>query len=511
MTSRASILLALPLILLAACQSSDAPLKTTNQPQLTPTSTISLSPSLFPVPSSPIPFSTVPPSPTPLSSPTPTATPETILQNTQYFLDARLDYFGHTVSVSELVTYTNATGASLEALIFLAEPNRWPSAFALSSLTWGDGQPVAGYTLLGNQLRVPLVEPLPHGGQAILSIGYDLTLPAIPPPEDTLRPQVFGYTSRQTNLVDWYLFLPPYHPDQGWLAHEPGFFGEHQVYDLADYRVQIQRVDAGGEMVIAASAPGAPTDHGYRYTLDNARSFAWSAGIEYQVYTQTVGSVTVLSYAFPFDAQAAQAALDDTARAMMLYSELFGEYPHATLSLVEADFLDGMEYDGLYFLSRGFYNLYDGTARGYLTLIAAHETAHQWWYGRVGNDQALEPWLDESLCTYSERLFYEHYYPDLMDWWWAFRVDYYQPVGQVNSPIYAYGGFTPYRNAVYLRGALFLEDLRQLLGDAAFFAFLKDYATLNAGRLATTEGFFALLKTHTSADLSALITEYFAP
>jgi len=30
----------------------------------------------------------------------------------------------------------------------------------------------------------------------------------------------------------------------------------------------------------------------------------------------------------------------------------------------------------------------------------SHEIAHQWWYGIVGDDQYLEPWLDESFASY---------------------------------------------------------------------------------------------------------------
>jgi hypothetical protein len=38
--------------------------------------------------------------------------------------------------------------------------------------------------------------------------------------------------------------------------------------------------------------------------------------------------------------------------------------------------------------------------------VVAHEVAHQWWYGLVGNNQFKEPWLDESFAQYShERLY----------------------------------------------------------------------------------------------------------
>jgi aminopeptidase N len=185
--------------------------------------------------------------------------------------------------------------------------------------------------------------------------------------------------------------------------------------------------------------------------------------------------------------------------------------------VVEADFLDGMEYDGLYFLSHGFYDLYDGTPKGYLTFIAAHETAHQWWYGLVGNDQALEPWLDEAMCTYMEHIFYENVYADyqpdsgqsLVDWWWYYRVNFYDPHGWVDGAIYDFDKFRPYRDAVYLNGAKFLDDLRNLIGDQAFFAFLRDYAKQNRYRVATATDFFAILRENTNKELDGLIAEYF--
>jgi aminopeptidase N len=200
-----------------------------------------------------------------------------------------------------------------------------------------------------------------------------------------------------------------------------------------------------------------------------------------------------------------------------LFSRLLAPYPHTTLSVVEADFLDGMEYDGLYFLSRGFYNLYDGTPQGYLTFIAAHETAHQWWYGLVGNDQALEPWLDEAMCTYMEHIFYEQAYTDyqtssgesLLDWWWYYRVNYYDPSGWVDGSLYDFALFRPYRDAIYLNGAKFLNDLRSTIGDQAFFEFLKDYASTEKYKIASADDFFSILKLHTSKDLDALMETYF--
>jgi aminopeptidase N len=134
----------------------------------------------------------------------------------------------------------------------------------------------------------------------------------------------------------------------------------------------------------------------------------------------------------------------------------------------------------------------------------------------VANDQALEPWLDEALCTYSERLFYENIYPNLVDWWWTTRVKNYSPQGWVNKTIYDFTAFRPYVNAVYLRGATFLEKLRTTIGDDTFFSFLQDYfQTLQAQAkvddlgLSMKAEFWRILGHHTSLDLSDLKKAYF--
>lgn len=441
----------------------------------------------------------------------PTATLE-VSPHTLYSLQVQFNYAQHHLSVEEQVAYTHAAPEAITDLVFLVEPNRYAGSFQLNRLTWGDGSPVTNYALEGNRLTIQLPQPVQYGRGIEINFSYELNLQEIPPPTDESRPQPYGYTSRQTNLVDWYPILPPYRQGEGWLAHDPGYFGEHQVYQSADYQVEIEVLgsfSAEHPLVIAASALAENDRNPYRYEIQNARNFAWSASDVYTVATAHVGGVTLRSYAFPFSGDGDKAALQNAKDAIRLYSKLFGPYPQHSLSIIEADFLDGMEYEGMFFLSRGFYNLYDGTPDGYLTAIAVHETAHQWWYGLVGNDQALEPWLDEALCTYSEKLFYEYTYPELLSWWWDFRVNYYQPTGFINGSIYDYSSFLSYRNAVYLRGAQFLEALRQKVGDKAFFAFLQDYAAQKANGLATAEDFFAILKAHSAVDIQPLLEEYF--
>ena len=79
--------------------------------------------------------------------------------------------------------------------------------------------------------------------------------------------------------------------------------------------------------------------------------------------------------------------------------------------------------------------------------------------------------------------------------WWYVRSDQYNPQGWVDIPVYQGGGFRPYTNAVYFKGAHFLDDLRSLIGDDTFFAFLQDYLNQENGKIATSADFFRILRT----------------
>ena len=458
-----------------------------------------------------------PPLPTPASSPTPIPA----LPRAVYQLDTAVDYDRHTVTVAETISYPNHTGQALTKLVLAVVPNLWPGCFTLTSVAAG-GQPVTGFTVDGQRMELPLAAPLGPDEAVTLNIAYTLALPFAEQQDPNVsRPRIFGYTRAQTNLTNWYPFVVPF-INGDWVLHEPWYYGEHLVYDAADYVVDLQFTGGGAPPVVASSGafellpgepppatPGPVADP--RYTLTAGRAFALSMSREVQVATQQYGDVTVSSYYFPFNKNGGQAALETAGQALQVYSQRFGPYPHKTLAVVMGDFNDGMEYSAFFFLSRDFYNLYTSapTAVNYLVFVAAHETAHQWWFEQVANDQAQYPWLDEALATYSERLFYEALYPDLVTSWWQYRIDFYQPQGFVDIPIYEGQGFRPYTNAVYFRGAHFLEDLRLRLGDEVFFSFLKDYLAQENGKIAVPVDFFRILRQHTAADYSDIVRQYF--
>ncbi len=461
------------------------------------------------------PSATFPPTDTPVQTDTPTATslptntftpqptippatPVPANTRTQYSLFVTLDYAGRAVGVDETVVYSNTTGQSLSNVILAVEPNLWSNCFSLNVLKQ-NGAAVTNYSLNGQRLTINLAQPLQPGTVTTFTLNYNLTLPP------KKFEGTFGYLGYQINLTDWYPFIVPY--IGGWVLHDPWAFGEHLVYDAADYDVNVKVNDPN--VIVAASGLAETNGDWTRYRLSGARTFVLSASPAFKFVESAVGSAVIRSYYFAGDENAGQAVLWMATQSIGFYGAKFAPYPHQILSVVETEVPDGQEYDGLVFLAEKFYSEYNGSAKSDLIDIGTHEIAHQWWFGLVGSDQANEPWLDEAMATYSERLFYEYNYPTFGNWWWGFRVNYFNPIGYVDQSIYDFGIFRSYVNAVYLNGANFLSELRTRVGDDAFFAFLKDYAARFSHGHATTADFFAVMREHTKADFSDIVARYF--
>jgi hypothetical protein len=465
-------------------------------------------PTALATPTSPPPTET-PIVPTSTPEPTATATPVPAPERAQYTLNAVLDYAAKRVAVDETILYPNHSGKPLTDMVLAVEPNLWPDCFVLNSLSL-DGVPIVLYTLDGQKLSFPLTNVMQPETTVTLQMQYTLALPLIEPTNPNLsRPRIFGYSPRQINLTNWYPFVVP-HIGNDWVLHDPWYYGEHLVYDAVDFTVNLQNADPAVTPVVAASAPAEPNGEWTTYTLTAGRAFVISASTEFLTASTKVGDVTVTSYYLQqIYKGSGEAALNAAAQALQIFSERYGPYPHKSLAVVMGDFNDGMEFSGFFYLSHDFYNLYDGSPRGYLVDVAAHETAHQWWFEQVANDQALQPWLDESLATYSEHVFYEALDPSLVSWWWTYRIDYYNPQGWVDIPVYAGNGFRPYTNAVYFRGAHFLDELRMSMGSDAFFSFLQDYLQQEKGKIATSQDFFRILGQHARGDITDIERKYF--
>lgn len=450
----------------------------------------------------------VEPTPTPGPTITPTATPLPVYEGTSYSMDVYLNYAEHTLAVQQRIDYTNVTSQTLPNLMLNVHPNRLKNTFELNEIKVDlAGELVQPEVFpLDVTLRVELPRPLKPNEHVALLLDYNLNLPKIAPTAQFVKGS-FGYAPRSVSLGNWYPVMAPWREDKGWYGQTYFEIGDPYVTEVADYHVTITATEG---IVIAGTGQETHTGSRWSYEAKQARSFAFAASNKYLVSNAQVGDVTVHSYYFPANEEAGQVALETATQAMELFTELYGPYPYADYRVIETEFGGGLEFTGLTFLGSTFYDGYDGTTRTPLIPLTAHEVSHQWFYSLVGNDQVTQPWLDEALAEYSAYLYYEHFLPDDTDWWWFYAVDQWAPTGKVDSLIYEFRDDSrPYFDAVYRRGAQFMRDLRETMGDPAFFGFLEEYPRRYAYRLASSKDFFALVQEFTTADLVPLQEEYF--
>jgi aminopeptidase N len=127
-----------------------------------------------------------------------------------------------------------------------------------------------------------------------------------------------------------------------------------------------------------------------------ARDFALAVG-PFHVTSTTQNGVRIRAFARP-RAHTVRRALRAARRAVSIYTRRLAPFGGKELDMVllggGVGGFGGMEYPELIFTMP-------------FGEVVAHEIAHQWWFGIVGDDQYHDPWLDESFASYFE----ERQYP----------------------------------------------------------------------------------------------------
>lgn len=187
-------------------------------------------------------------------------------------------------------------------------------------------------------------------------------------------------------------FFPilPWDPRRGWVTDRPTtILAETSTSPVADFDVRVAAPP--GARVFASGSPVAPG----RFHAAAVRDVGVTAG-RFAVVTGTAhapGPVTV-RVAVAGHAQVPRDVLGLAKRTLHVLAQRYGPYRWSSYTVVATPDLgdEGIEYPTLVYIGRG----------SIVTLLVQHETAHQWFYSLVGNDQARDPWLDEALATWSQ-------------------------------------------------------------------------------------------------------------
>jgi hypothetical protein len=185
-----------------------------------------------------------------------------------------------------------------------------------------------------------------------------------------------------------------------------------------------------------------------------------------------------------------------------LLSNLVGPYPYPELDLVDVPGgFGGIEYPGLVFIGTlGEFDIVDPTV---------HEVAHQWFYGLIGNDQLIEPWLDEGVSRFAQVLYYENYVSEtrargMVNLDRSLLLGHDSRTLPIGLSIIDYNSPADYVLFVYSKGSLFFDQLRASLGEGDFEEFLKQYYSAYRYGFATSQGFKELAENVCQCDLEEL-------
>lgn len=425
----------------------------------------------------------------------------------RYTFTVKLDYVGKRAEVAQLVEVTNPGPDEWNELVFYLPADLRTERFTLSKLTLVEQvQALAPrIEVRDGFLTVRLPAPVRPNEARLVNITYGLSSQ-----ETSLRARRIAgdvaHTASVMQFINWYPQLVPYERGRGWKKWQLTNVGPPLLAEVADYDLEVKSAPG---LVVASGGPVASGTGLSNFRLRNARSIAFSASPDYQLLIRETDLATIYLYHLKTHADAGAAVLAAAGNALQLFNELFGPYPYASLVIAEDAFLPSVASGGfLLHTGQGFAD-YDGKPESLLLALVPQAMAHLWWGQVVGHDPVAEPWLGAALPMYSEYLYIERFQPELKDWYWRDRIEYWKPAGALNRTAYDLDNTEDLLQNTYRRGAQFLNDLRLEVGVGPFNIFLRDLYQTGAFRIATSAEFFSLLNQEAPANLELLAQQYF--
>jgi len=216
-------------------------------------------------------------------------------------------------------------------------------------------------------------------------------------------------------------------------------------------------------------SPGAKLS--WHFIAPNVHDFVWAADPEFvHVSRKLKDSLTVHVFYKPTNATAQQweALLDMAQKALPFIEKTFGTYPYKQYSFIHGGD-GGMEYP-------------------MATLImgpgaAIHEWMHSWYYGLLGTNESMYPWMDEGFTQYAEArvtafLNDSNAFPYQDEYAGYYNLARSSKEEPLTTHADHYNTNFAYGAGVYTKGAVFMEQLGYIVGAQVRDKILLEYYRL---------------------------------
>ncbi len=357
-------------------------------------------------------------------------------------------------------------------------------------------------------LRVPLTTQLFPDEKIQISIRFDLLLPN--------ANHRFGYGDNAINFANFYPIACVYESKNGFITNTYSSNGDPFYSDCADYNVSISypksfSLAGSGDNIVTIEQNNFKTT---TIQSNKIRDFAFVLSQKFLVLTDNIDNVNI-NYYYYDDIEPAE-SLNTAKKALKTFSDLFGDYPYSSFTVVQTNFVfGGMEYPRLVMIS----DLVKDVDYDY---VIVHETAHQWWYAVVGNDEYNEAWLDESLTEYSTALFFEKNpeynisYKLLTEGAYLtyqnFIKAYKKIMGEIDTSMLRdldqFDTEPEYVNNIYTRGVIMFDTLRSQIGDKKFFSCLRHYYKDMAFKNSTSADFISIFEKNSGVEMEGFFNSW---
>jgi hypothetical protein len=389
----------------------------------------------------------------------------------EYQATVMLNFATRSFQATSTMTVTNTSGKAIDRL----ELNTVAARLGQMTLTLArvEGIPVHA-TVSDQTIHLPLGGILEPGAVTTVRIGYRATLRGDTAGSDWLF-------TRANGILEAHRWLP-------WISIPTAFdrpnHGDPFVTPVSP-RVRVTIVSDRAIRWATTGEQTSPTGRTTSFEARNVRDFVFAGAPDYKTVSANVGGVLVHVWYRPGFPAATVLAAAKTA--LTREAALLGAYPYGTYDVAQTAGGYGMEAPGLTFIPTGAANL------GYLV---AHETAHQWFYGIVGNDQARQPFADEAATDFVAR--------NVL----GLRRGSRCATARLDLTIYRYSAACYYED-IYIQGGNVLDDTRKAMGSSVFWAGIRDYLATYRFKIGGTRALLDTLDGHTTLDLAARLRSRF--